>query len=112
MAKKIDVFDLLPQEAIEKIDDMGYEFLKENGYNVDGAKDSPAKQKEIKANLKKDGKSLIYFSMIDKETKAILFWFELCKGKKTLATSKGIKFLPREEEENGQGKSEERPKGT
>ena len=29
MEKKIDIFDLLPKEAIERIDDIGYELLKE-----------------------------------------------------------------------------------
>lgn len=109
MAKKIDIFDLLPEEANKQVDEIGYGFLKENGYDVEGAIESKEKQAEIKKALAKDGKRLTYFSMIDKDTKAILIWFELYQGKERIATSKGIKFLPLEGGQNGERENQERP---
>ena len=114
MAKrKIDVFDLLPEEANRQIDELGYGLLKDNGYQVDGARDSEEKQREIKKQLQKDKRTLTYAAMIDKETKAILIWFELLDEKKEcIARSKGIKFLPKEGGENGEEESQERPSET
>lgn len=106
--RKIEIFDLLPKEAIEQIDKLGYEFLKANGYDTDGAIKSDEKRRALKKSLQKDGKKLVYFSMIDKQTKAILFWFELHKGEEKIATSKGLKFLPREGVENGKRENQER----
>lgn len=112
MVKKIDIFDLLPQEAIERIDDIGYELLKENGYETEGAKTSKQIQYELKKALARDGRQLIYFSMIEKETGNIIFWFELRKGNDVIARSKVLKFLPDKGGENGEGKSQERPSET
>lgn len=44
MVKKIDIFDLLPEEANRQVDEIGYGFLKENGYDVEGAVESKEKQ--------------------------------------------------------------------
>lgn len=112
MTKKIDIFDLLPQEASDRIDDIGYELLKENGYETDGAKESQQKQRELKKALKKDGRQLIYFSMIERETSNIIFWFELRKGNDVIARSKVLKFLPDKGGDNGEGESQERPSET
>lgn len=96
MAKKeIDIFDLLPEEAIKKVDEIGYTFLSEQGFDTKGAAESNSKRAKLKKELKKQGKELFYRSAVDKETKAILIWFELCKGGETIATSQGIKFLPK-----------------
>ncbi len=112
MTKKIDIFDLLTKEAIDRIDDIGYELLKENGYETDGAKESQQKQRELKKVLEKDGRQLIYFSMIERETSNILFWFELHKGAEVIARSKVLKFVPEKGGKNGEGESQERPSET
>lgn len=112
MAKKIDIFDLLTQEAIERIDDIGYELLKENGYETEGAKTSKQRQYELKKALAKDGRQLIYFSMIEKEMSNIIFWFELRKGNSVIARSKVLKFLPDKGGKNGEGESQERSSET
>ncbi len=102
--RELDNFDRLPEEAIKKIDDLGYNFLSEQGFDTKGAAESNSKRAKIKKELKKQGKELFYRSAADKETKAILFWFELCKGKETIATSQGIKFLPKPPEGGEGGK--------
>lgn len=115
MSKKIDIFDLLTQSAVDRIDDIGYALLKEHGYDTDGAKNSKEKRNALKAALKKDGKQLIYFSMIDKETHNILFWFELRKNDEIIARSQAIKFLPDKTDEggtDGEGESQERSSKT
>ena len=56
MSKKtIDILDLLPNEAIEAVDKLGYDFLEAQGYDVVGAVDSKKKRQEIKERLKADG---------------------------------------------------------
>lgn len=110
MAKKreITIFDLLPPEAFIQIDELGYNFLAERGYNTEGAMDSNEKRKELKADLKKNGEELRYSGAFDKETKAILVWFEIYKNNEKVATSQGLKFLPRTSEggENGEGRED------
>ena len=46
--KEVDIFDILPPEAFAAIDELGYNFLKEQGYDTEGAADSEEKRKEIK----------------------------------------------------------------
>ncbi len=105
MAKKeIDIFDLLPEEAIKKVDEIGYNFLSEQGFDTTGAAESNSKRTKIKKELKKQGKELFYKGAVDKETKAILIWFELYKGEEKIATSQGVKFLPKPSEGGEGGK--------
>lgn len=99
--KELDVLDILPQEAINAIDNLGYEFLKAQGYDAEGAADSEEKRKEIKKALAKDGKNLFYRGMVDPETKAILVWYEIEIKGKCVAKSGGIKFLPKPKEGGG-----------
>lgn len=97
MANKrtIDIFDLLPPEAFVQIDELGYNFLKEHGYNTEGAIDSGEKRKDLKSELKARDEELRYFGTFDKKTKAILVWFELYKRNEKVSTSQGLKFLPK-----------------
>lgn len=103
--KRIDVLDLLPPEAAPQIDEVGFGFLKEHGYDTEGATASEEKREELKRALKANGEELRYFGAIDKDTRAILVWFELHRGKQKVATSSGIKFLPKPSEggEDGEG---------
>lgn len=99
--KEVDIFDILPPEAFAAIDELGYNFLKEQGYDTEGAADSEEKRKEIKKALAKDGKNLFYRGVVDPETKAILVWYEIEVKGKCVAKSMGIKFLPKPKEEGG-----------
>lgn len=97
--KEVDIFDILPPEAFAAIDELGYNFLKEQGYDTEGAADSEEKRKEIKKALKKDGKELFYRGAVDKETKAILVWYEIEAEGKCIARSQGIKFVQKSKED-------------
>ena len=113
MGKVIDILDLLPEEAIKQVDELGYDLLRQRGYEVEGAVDSLDKQKAIKAEMKKNGDQLLYFGMIDKDTKAILIWFEIHHNKEKVLTSRGLKFLPKNEGgQGGEGEDKERPSDT
>ncbi len=102
--RKIDIFDMLPEEANRKIDELGYSFLSAQGFNADGAIESEPKQIEIGRELKRQGKELRYVGMVDKTKGAILVWFELYQGKKKIAVSQGIKFMPKSAEGGNGGK--------
>lgn len=109
MTKTLDIFDFLPQEVNERIDDMGYELLKANGYNTNGVKTSSRKRNKLKKALLKDKKRLVYFTMIEKETGNILFWFELKKEKEIIAKSQVFCLKQAKGGENGERESKERP---
>lgn len=96
--KEVDIFDILPKEAFAAIDELGYNFLKAQGYDTEGAADSEAKRKEIKKALTKDGKKLFYRGATDKETGAILVWYEIESEGKCVARSQGIKFVQKPKE--------------
>ncbi len=97
--KKLDIFDILPSEAFSRIDELGYSFLEENGYDTEGAAESEDKRKNIKCSLKEKREELRYFGAFDKDTGAILIWYELYRGKEKISTSKGLRFLPKPTEE-------------
>ncbi len=112
MKKTIDILDVLPEEAVKQVDELGYDLLRQKGYKVDGI-ELPERQKEIKAEMKKNGDELIYFGMVDKDTKAILIWFEIHHNKEKVLTSRGLKFLPKNEGgQGGEGEDKERPSDT
>ena len=97
MKKEIDIFDLLPPEASKSVDELGYSFLKSQGYNVVGVGKSYKRRSRLKQAMKKRGEELGYLAAIDKETRGVLVWFELYRGGEKIAVSRGLKFLPREE---------------
>ena len=96
--RELDVFDLLPSEAFRSIDELGFSFLSERGYDTTDAIESEEKRMELKTALEANGEELRYFGAFDNETGAILVWYELYRGEERLAVSRGLKFLPREKE--------------
>ena len=106
MSKEIDILDLLPAEAIEAVDKLGYEFLAGYGYDVEGAKDSDAKQEELRKVLQENEEELRYSGAVDDKTGAILVWYEIYKNGERIATSRGIKFLPKKEESDGKNRTD------
>lgn len=112
--RKIEIFDLLPEEAMKAIDSLGYKFLESRGYDTTRAAESKSQMTKLKKALRVNGEELRYAAAIEKETKAILIWFELYRGKERVATSEGIKFMPKPSEGGGNGSEsgEERPATT
>lgn len=102
--KTIDILDFLPEEGMRAFDKLGYDFLAENGYNVEGANKSEKRRFEIKKELEDNGEALFYRGAVDKETQNILVWYELKKKDVTIKRSNGIKFMPKKVEE---GKDEQ-----
>ena len=95
--KLITVLDMLPAEAMPSIDELGYGFLAEHGYDTAGATESGKKRRKLKSALRANGEELLYRGAYDKETGAVLVWFELYRGKERISESRGIKFLPKRE---------------
>lgn len=108
--KEIDIFDILPAEVFAEIDKLGYTFLSEQGYGTEGAQESDELRTKLKNAIKKRGEELRYFGAVDKDSGAILVWFELYKGSERKAVSQGLKFIPKPGGENGDdGENQERP---
>lgn len=93
--RKVDIFDLLSPEAIKAVDKLGYKFLMQRGYDTKGAIKSSKKREELKKALKANGEELRYVGGINKEDKTILIFFEVVKAGKRVATSQGLKFIPK-----------------
>lgn len=94
MSKEIDVFDLLPPEAIQAVDKLGYEFLAKCGYDVEGARESVAKQEELRKALQEKEEELRYSGSIDDKTGAIMVWFAIYRNGERGDKSRALQFLP------------------
>ena len=99
--KQIDIFDILTPEANRAVDELGYSFLQENGYDTTEAINSPSKREEIKKAMEANGDELHYHSAINSDTKAILVWFEIHREGKQIARSRGLKFVQKGDDNNG-----------
>lgn len=101
--KRVDIMDILPEEAIAKVDELGYSFLQTMGYDTEGAIESKEKRSELKKTMKKNGDELLYAGAVDKNQEAILIWYELWNNGKRKAVSQGLKLVqqPREGGEDG-----------
>lgn len=94
-----DVFDILGAEAAPMIDDLGYEFLESQGYEAKKARRYSDARDKLRKRLKKDRAELRYYTMVDREDGAILFWYAFFKKGRQVAVSKAIKFMRKEEQE-------------
>ena len=94
-----DVFDLLGAEAAPMIDDLGYDFLESQGYEAKRARKYSDARDKLRKRLRKDRAELRYYTMIDREDGAILFWYAFFKKGRRVAVSKSIKFMRKEERE-------------
>ena len=101
--KRVDIMDILPEEAIAKVDELGYSFLQTMGYVTEGAIESKEKRSVLKKTMKKNGDELLYAGAVDKNQEAILIWYELWNNGKRKAVSQGLKLVqqPREGGEDG-----------
>ena len=105
MKRKKDILDMLPLEAIKKVDDIGYGFLAEHGYDVKGVTDSRKKRRKLKAELRANSQTLRYSVIYgkDNESAVLFFILENAKGE-IVARSKSMKFVFKREERDGEKK--------
>lgn len=94
-----DVFDILGAEAAPMIDDLGYQFLEAQGYEVQKARRYSDAREKLRKRLRKDRAELRYYTMVDRDDGAILFWYAFFRKGKQVAVSKAIKFMRKEEEQ-------------
>lgn len=94
-----DVFEILGAEAAPMIDSLGYEFLESQGYEAKKARKYSDEREKLRKRLKKDRAELRYYTMVDREDGAILFWYAFFKKGRKVAVSKAIKFKPAEDAE-------------
>ena len=88
-----EIFDILPQECMVKIDELGYGFLADNGYKTDKCIKFEKRRKQLANAMKRHSEELVYKTAIDSESGRILLWFELIRAGKKVATSRGICFV-------------------
>lgn len=102
--REIDIFDLLPAEAVADANRLGFEFLAGRGYDAIGAWENAEKLATLERELSERGEELRYSGAydLDEETgklKAILIWYELYdRSNMCLARSTGLKLVPKETE--------------
>lgn len=96
--RKIDILDLLPADALEAVDKLGYEFLSERGYSTEGARESAAARDLLAKELKERGERLTYSGAVDKDTGRILIWFTIHKGRRRIARSRALRLVPKPKE--------------
>jgi len=96
-----DLLDYLPQEVSDAVDNIGYELLARNGYDVTDAKESQKVQNRLSKELRKRGQSLEY-SLKPSSSGFSVLWFVLKEGDNIVDKSVGIKFVshtsPKEEQ--------------
>lgn len=98
---KVSVFDLLPAEAFQNVNRLGYEFLAEHGYDALGAWDDAEKHAAIEKALAERGEELrySYALKINDSTRcmeAILIWYGLYDREgRCIARSQGYKLAPK-----------------
>lgn len=95
-----DIFDILGEEATQQINELGFSFLAEQGYDVAGAVESYDRAREIRHIIKARGQELRYRVLANAENGAVLFWYELYEGKDIVARSKGLKFVGKLKDES------------
>lgn len=89
----------------DQIDELGYELLKDCGYDVTDAKTSQAVRNRIKRELSKRHEELRFCQQV-KRGGVILIWFELYNhNTKKRIYSQGLKLEMRNKDGAGTGKS-------
>jgi hypothetical protein len=106
MAKKVQALDALSPEMAEKVDSLAYDFLKELGYDTEGAKEKYSVRNRLKKDLAKRGHALLYRALTN-ENMDLLFYYEMAKAgtekskkPEILFRSKAIKFVMKKPEES------------
>ena len=103
--REVDIFDILPAEAIADANRLGFEFLSERGYDAIGAWEDAEKLSALERELSERGEELRYSGAYDQDDqtgrlKAILIWYTLHDREgRLIARSKGLKLVPTETQE-------------
>lgn len=101
MSKSISLLDIMTLEMAKRADEIAYEFLHLQGFDVLNAETDAKVRERLADELKLKAMVLTYKCAVNNETGEILFWYELMQPNKDnnlvkIATSSGIKFVPKE----------------
>lgn len=91
----MDIIGMLGQEAHQKIDVLGYDFLQAQGYKTKYASTNAKDRERLKRKMKRDKFDMFLRYTIKENT--ILVWFECKKQNKYVGHSKALKFVVRDE---------------
>ena len=102
--KRPDIMDLVVlagAAAVRQVDELGFSFLAEHGYDVTGWDSrEPDTAKEVQARLaaamEERGETLCYHGAVDDASPRFIFWYTLRRGKQEIAKSRVLQFVQRE----------------
>lgn len=107
--RKANIFDYVTEEMSNKIDDIGYDFLKSLGYDTEGDRNTYSYSNKIKRQLKEHNHALLYQGAFNNKGEMLIYFqiaelgTEKSKTPKILFTSQGIKFVPRRKDGGANG---------
>lgn len=85
------VMSFLSEEAQAAVNEQGFNLLRDNGFNVDGAENSEKARERLVAEMKKRRASLRYFAVPIETDRSNVIYFELVVNGRVRAKSKGVK---------------------
>ena len=88
-----DVIRMLGEEAVAKVDELGYSFLESIGYRADKARRYPKAREKLLRALKCDNAELRPKMWVDRESGTISFWYTFFKSGKQVCESTRIEFV-------------------
>ena len=100
--KLTSIYDMLTEEAIQAIDEQGFAFLAEHGYDTEGALESKKKQRALLRAMEARNEAIALKEKIDYERRRALFWIELHREGQMIARSQGITFVLGMEDTDGE----------
>ena len=108
--KKPDVMDLVilaGADAVKAADELGWSFLAEYGYDVQGwdsedEETARAAHDRVAGTMKERGESLVYHGAVDDASPRFVFWYSLRCGRRELAKSRVLQFVQRKADEEGE----------
>lgn len=109
--RKVSVLDYVTEEMSNKIDDIGYEFLKSLGYDTEGDRATYSFTNKIKRQLKEHKHALLYQGAYNDKGEMLVYFqiaelgTEKSKTPKILFTSQGIKFVPKRKDGGANGEN-------
>ena len=99
--KMITIMDLVKAagaDAVKKVDNLGWRFLADRGYDisgVDGDEEQAAEaRKRVAADLYANGEELCHGGAVDNENGHIAVWFSLWRGEEMIARSQVLQLVP------------------
>ena len=106
--KMITIMDLVKTagaDAVKTVDDLGWQFLADHGYDIrgfDGDEEQATEaHKRVSAALFRNGENLRYGGAVDNDNGHIAVWFSLWRGDDMVARSRVLKLVPPSDAEGG-----------